>query len=119
MRDSQRARSSSPAVARTRVAPTGHYKRNLTETVPYIGAETLQGLRVTGKGVRVAVIDSGVDLVTIDLGWTRQDKALAAALRWYADRFAQQTHLAMHLCVEEIDDLPVEWLLCWLEHPGG
>lgn len=24
----------------------------------------------------------GVDLVVIDLGWTRQDKALAAALRW-------------------------------------
>jgi len=25
---------------------------------------------------------AGVDLVSIDLGWTRQDKALAAALRW-------------------------------------
>ena len=25
---------------------------------------------------------SGLDLVTIDLGWTRQDKALAAALNW-------------------------------------
>lgn len=28
------------------------------------------------------VADHGVDLVSIDLGWTRQDKALAAALRW-------------------------------------
>jgi len=26
----------------------------------------------------------GVDLVVIDLGWTRQDKALAAALKWLA-----------------------------------
>jgi 23S rRNA (cytidine1920-2'-O)/16S rRNA (cytidine1409-2'-O)-methyltransferase len=26
--------------------------------------------------------NSGVDLVTIDLGWTKQDKALAAALKW-------------------------------------
>lgn len=28
------------------------------------------------------VVKSGVDLVTIDLGWTRQDKALAAAVKW-------------------------------------
>jgi len=30
------------------------------------------------------VSQSGVDLVCIDLGWTRQDKALAAALKWLA-----------------------------------
>ncbi|HKO54502.1 MAG TPA: GAF domain-containing protein [Thermoanaerobaculia bacterium] len=34
------------------------------------------------------------------------DLGLAAALRWYADRFAQQTHLAVHLAIEEIPDLP-------------
>jgi len=28
------------------------------------------------------VVQRGVDLVSIDLGWTKQDKALAAALRW-------------------------------------
>lgn len=28
------------------------------------------------------VAEAGVDLVTIDLGWTRQEKALPAALRW-------------------------------------
>jgi 23S rRNA (cytidine1920-2'-O)/16S rRNA (cytidine1409-2'-O)-methyltransferase len=28
------------------------------------------------------VSERGVDLVTIDLGWTKQDKALAAAVRW-------------------------------------
>lgn len=34
------------------------------------------------------------------------DLGLAAALRWYADRFAKQTHIEMHLAVEEIADLP-------------
>ena len=34
------------------------------------------------------------------------DLGLAAALRWYADRFAQQTHLVMHLAIEEIAGLP-------------
>lgn len=33
------------------------------------------------------------------------DLGLAAALRWYADRFAQQMHLAVHLSIEEIPDL--------------
>lgn len=63
----------------TRVAPTGHYKRNLTETVPYIGAETLHGLRVTGKGVRVAVIDSGVDYTHKSLGGDGTADAYAKA----------------------------------------
>jgi signal transduction histidine kinase len=34
------------------------------------------------------------------------DLGLAAALRWYADRFAKRTQLEMHLAVEEIPDLP-------------
>lgn len=37
------------------------------------------------NALHVALPDAAaqaVDLVTIDLGWTRQDKALAAALRW-------------------------------------
>ena len=32
--------------------------------------------------VALAASAGGVDLVTIDLGWTKQDKALAAALKW-------------------------------------
>lgn len=63
----------------TRVAPTGNYKRNLTETVPYIGAETLQGLGVTGKGVRVAVIDSGIDYTHASLGGAGTAAAYADA----------------------------------------
>ncbi len=63
----------------TRVAPAGNYKRNLTETVPYIGAETLQGLGVTGKGVRVAVIDSGIDYTHAEFGGAGTAAAYAAA----------------------------------------
>jgi len=63
----------------TRVAPAGDYKRNLTETVPYIGAETLHGLGVTGKGVRVAVIDSGIDYTHASLGGAGTAAAYAAA----------------------------------------
>lgn len=63
----------------TRVAPTGRYKRTLSETVPYIGAETLQGLGVTGKGVRVAVLDSGIDYTHAALGGAGTAAAYAAA----------------------------------------
>lgn len=63
----------------TRVAPAGDYRRNLTETVPYIGAETMKGLGVTGKGVRVAVIDSGIDYTHASLGGAGTAAAYAAA----------------------------------------
>lgn len=63
----------------TRVAPAGNYKLDLTETVPYIGAETMQGLGVTGKGVRVAVIDSGIDYTHASLGGEGTAAAYAAA----------------------------------------
>ncbi len=36
------------------------------------------------------------------------DLGLAAALRWYADRFAQQTGVKMHIAVDEVSDLPFE-----------
>ena len=38
------------------------------ETVPYIGATAAQDLGVTGKNVKVAVLDSGVDYTHSDLG---------------------------------------------------
>lgn len=61
-----------PAIATdagvTRIAPVGSYEKSLSETVPYIGAATLQGLGVTGDGVRVAVLDSGIDYTHADLG---------------------------------------------------
>ncbi|MFO7631069.1 MAG: hypothetical protein R6W76_00950, partial [Caldilinea sp.] len=48
-----------PAVLR--IAPAGIYEMDLSETVPYIGAAAVQAAGYTGRGVRVAVLDSGID----------------------------------------------------------
>jgi hypothetical protein len=37
------------------------YRRDLSQTVPYIGARAVQNAGFTGAGVRVAVLDSGID----------------------------------------------------------
>ena len=55
-----------PAVAR--IAPVGNYELDLFETVPYIGAAAVQAAGYTGKGVRVAVLDSGIDYTHAALG---------------------------------------------------
>ncbi len=51
-----------------RVVPVGDYDLDLTETVPYIGAAAVQAAGITGSGVRVAVLDSGIDYLHADLG---------------------------------------------------
>jgi len=43
------------------VRPLHDYRLNLSETVPYIGAAAVQNAGVNGTGVRVAVLDSGID----------------------------------------------------------
>lgn len=48
-----------PAVVR--IAPVGNYELDLSETVPYIGASDVQNAGVTGKGIRVGVLDTGID----------------------------------------------------------
>lgn len=63
----------------TRVAEIGEYHTDLTDTVPYIGAAALQGLGVLGAGVRVAVIDSGVDYTHANLGGAGTAAAYLAA----------------------------------------
>ena len=55
-----------PAVVR--VAPVANYELDLSETVPYIGAKAVQDAGVTGKGVKVAVLDSGIDYTHSALG---------------------------------------------------
>ena len=52
----------------SRVAPVGHYRLALTETVPYVGASAVQDAGFDGSGVRVAVLDSGVDYTHANLG---------------------------------------------------
>lgn len=66
-------------VAVSRVAEVGDYQTDLTTTVPYIGAATLQGLGVTGAGIDVAVIDSGVDYTHANLGGAGTVAAYTAA----------------------------------------
>jgi minor extracellular serine protease Vpr len=48
-----------PAVAR--IAPVADYELDLSETVPYIGASAVQNSGFTGRGIKVAVLDSGID----------------------------------------------------------
>src|SRR3989454_1434242 len=43
------------------VRPVIDYQLDLSETVPYSGAAAVQASGVTGRGVRVAVLDSGID----------------------------------------------------------
>jgi subtilisin family serine protease len=50
------------------VNPVGNYKTDLEETVPYIGAEALQDAGTTGKGVKVAVLDTGIDYNHVAFG---------------------------------------------------
>jgi subtilisin family serine protease len=54
-----------PALAAQRgvlaIRPVHNYSIDLSETVPYIGATAVQNSGVTGRGVRVAVLDSGID----------------------------------------------------------
>ncbi len=50
------------------VRPVGRYEKDLTATVPYIGATALHDLGVDGTGVVVGVLDSGVDYIHFNLG---------------------------------------------------
>jgi subtilisin family serine protease len=51
-----------------RIAPVANYELDLSETVPYIGAAAVQAKGVTGKGIKVAVLDSGIDYNHAALG---------------------------------------------------
>src|SRR5690349_2874414 len=43
------------------VRPVRNYERSLSETVPYIGATAVQNEGFDGTGIKVAVLDSGID----------------------------------------------------------
>ncbi len=51
-----------------KIRPVIDYEAFLSETVPYIGAAALQAAGVTGAGVKVAVLDSGIDYTHFNLG---------------------------------------------------
>ena len=50
------------------ISPLGKYEVDLSETVPYIGAAAVHAAGVDGTGVRVAVLDSGIDYTHYNLG---------------------------------------------------
>jgi subtilisin family serine protease len=75
--DSLRALADSSDVVS--INPVIDYEMDLSETVPYIGASNLHGLDVTGEGVTIAVLDSGVDYTHANLGGPGTDKAFHQA----------------------------------------
>jgi subtilisin family serine protease len=72
-----------PALARdsaiTRIVGVSNYEHDLSETVPYIGASAAHDYGAKGHGVRVAVIDSGVDYTHAALGGPGTQAAYEAA----------------------------------------
>jgi minor extracellular serine protease Vpr len=66
-----------PAVMR--IAPVRNYELALGETVPYIDASSLHTQGVTGDGVRVAVLDTGIDYTHANLGGPGTPEAYEAA----------------------------------------
>ncbi len=46
----------------------GNYELDLSDTVPFIGAKDVQDLGFDGTGVKVAILDDGVDYTHIKLG---------------------------------------------------
>ncbi len=63
----------------TQVRPVLHYQLDLSETVPYVGGTTVQRSGRDGSGVKVAVLDSGIDYTHRNLGGAGTAEAYAAA----------------------------------------
>jgi subtilisin family serine protease len=52
----------------TALRPVVDHQISLTTTVPYVGAKALQDLGLTGAGVKIAILDSGIDYTHKNLG---------------------------------------------------
>ncbi|MCE7939499.1 MAG: hypothetical protein DYG90_13140, partial [Chloroflexi bacterium CFX6] len=71
-----------PALARdprvVRIAPVADYRVDLAETVPYVGAAAVQAKGVDGRGIKVAVLDSGIDYLHAAFGGSGNPAHFAA-----------------------------------------
>src|SRR6266571_2417328 len=61
------------------IRPVQTYEIDLTDVVPYIGAQAVHNLGFDGTGVRVALLDSGIDYTHADLGGAGTAAAYTAA----------------------------------------
>lgn len=61
------------------VRPVLHYEMTLASTVPYVGGTAVQNLGIDGTGVRVGVLDSGIDYTHKFLGGSGNVADFAAA----------------------------------------
>jgi minor extracellular serine protease Vpr len=61
------------------VRPVTHPKLDLSETVPYVGGTAVQATGVDGTGVRVAVLDSGIDYTHKNISGPGTAEAYTAA----------------------------------------
>jgi subtilisin family serine protease len=61
------------------ISPVIDYEKALDETVGYIGAKAVQASGVTGRGIRVGVLDSGIDYTHVAFGGAGTDAAYEAA----------------------------------------
>ena len=99
-----------PAIARdplvSVVRPVGNYEKVLSETVPYIGSTTLQGIGLDGTGVSIAVLDSGIDYTHANLGGPGTLGAYNAA---YADFTSRDGLFPTAKVVEGFDFVGEEW----------
>ncbi|MDC6170627.1 S8 family serine peptidase [Paucibacter sp. XJ19-41] len=61
-----------PQIARlpgvSALRPVVDHQKALSSTVPYVGAKVLQDLGLSGQGVKIAVLDSGIDYTHRNLG---------------------------------------------------
>lgn len=61
------------------IKPLIDHQLSLTNTVPYVGAKALQDLGLNGTGVKIAVLDSGIDYTHRNLGGPGTPAAFANA----------------------------------------
>jgi minor extracellular serine protease Vpr len=77
--DAARIKELAKTAGVVKVRPVVHYSLTLSETVPYVGGAALQAAGLDGTGMRIAVVDSGIDYTHRNLGGPGTTAAYAEA----------------------------------------